>query len=52
MSTLTRILDNVSSWLENLERSRREAWLAQSTDIYHLEERIRELERNDTRGIW
>lgn len=38
--------------LERADRSRREAWLAQSTDVHDLEQRIRERERAAVRGTW
>jgi hypothetical protein len=36
----------VSNWLENAERGRRDAYLAESSDIFELERRIRSLEKN------
>ncbi|WP_081884846.1 DUF3563 family protein [Paraburkholderia kururiensis] len=38
------ILDKLSTWFETAERNRREAYLAQSTDIVQLEQRLRSLE--------
>ncbi|CAM2193734.1 DUF3563 family protein [Paraburkholderia sp. A1RI_3L] len=40
------ILDKLSTWFETAERNRREAYLAQSTDIVQLEQRLRSLESN------
>jgi hypothetical protein len=40
------ILDKLSTWFETAERTRREAYLAQSTDIVQLEQRLRSLESN------
>jgi hypothetical protein len=40
------ILEKLSNWFESAERSRREAYLAASTDIVQLEQRIRSLEKN------
>ncbi|WP_153074959.1 DUF3563 family protein [Paraburkholderia bonniea] len=39
-------LENLSNWFERAERNRREAYLASSTDIVQLEQRIRSLEAN------
>jgi hypothetical protein len=36
----------LSHWLENAERDRRDAYLAESSDIFELERRIRALEKN------
>jgi hypothetical protein len=38
------ILNSISNWFESLERSRREAYLASSTNLAHLEQRMRALE--------
>ena len=40
------ILEKLSTWFETAERSRREAYLASSSDIVQLEQRIRSLETN------
>ncbi len=40
------ILEKLSNWFETAERSRREAWLATSSDIVQLEQRIRSMEKN------
>jgi hypothetical protein len=40
------ILEALSNWFEVSERTRREAYLASSTDIVQLEQRIRSLESN------
>jgi hypothetical protein len=40
------VVEKLSHWFETAERSRREAYLAESTDIVQLEQRIRELEKN------
>ena len=48
---LTYLLMALSNWFENAERRRREAYLAQSTDIVELEQRIRALERNAFRPL-
>ncbi|WP_144142546.1 DUF3563 family protein [Paraburkholderia sp. BCC1884] len=40
------ILEKLSIWFETAERSRREAYLASSSDIVQLEQRIRSLETN------
>jgi hypothetical protein len=40
------ILEKLSSWFESAEHSRREAYLASSTDVVQLEQRIRSLETN------
>ncbi|PXW23335.1 DUF3563 family protein [Paraburkholderia caballeronis] len=38
------VLEKLSTWFETAEARRREAWLASSTDIVQLEQRIRSLE--------
>jgi hypothetical protein len=38
------IFASLNQWFENAERSRRDAYLAQSTNIAELEHRIRALE--------
>ncbi|TAM07186.1 MAG: DUF3563 domain-containing protein [Paraburkholderia sp.] len=38
------ILEALSNWFEVAERRRREEWLASSSDIVQLEQRIRSLE--------
>jgi Protein of unknown function (DUF3563) len=48
---LTYVLMALSNWFENAERRRREAYLAQSTDIVQLEKRIRALESNGFRQL-
>ncbi|CAB3770651.1 DUF3563 family protein [Paraburkholderia solisilvae] len=40
------VVEKLSNWFETAEQSRREAYLAESTDIVQLEQRIRELESN------
>jgi hypothetical protein len=40
------LLEKLSIWFETAERSRREAYLASSSDIVQLEQRIRSLETN------
>jgi hypothetical protein len=40
------LLEKLSTWFETAERSRREAYLASSSDIVQLEQRIRSLETN------
>ncbi|HVE06969.1 MAG TPA: DUF3563 family protein [Paraburkholderia sp.] len=40
------VVEMLSHWFETAERSRREAYLAESADIVQLEQRIRELEKN------
>jgi hypothetical protein len=40
------LLEKLSGWFETAERSRREAYLASSSDIVQLEQRIRSLETN------
>ena len=40
------IFESLSNWLENAERGRRDAYLAESSDIFELERRIRALEKN------
>ncbi|SAK70647.1 hypothetical protein AWB74_06344 [Caballeronia arvi] len=40
------IIEKLSIWFEVAEQRRREAYLAQSTDIVQLEQRIRSLETN------
>lgn len=52
MKALAKILDRVWAALENGERARRDDWLAQSTDIHELEQRIRQLERDGMRSRW
>jgi hypothetical protein len=52
MSIVMKFFDRLWASFENLERTRREAWLAQSTDVYELESRIRELERHASRGAF
>jgi hypothetical protein len=38
------ILETLSNWFESAERSRREAYLASSSDVVDLERRLRSLE--------
>ncbi|HEX7909075.1 DUF3563 family protein [Paraburkholderia ginsengiterrae] len=38
------VLEKLSTWFEAAERNRREAYLASSSDIVQLEQRIRSLE--------
>lgn len=40
------ILETLSNWFESAERSRREAYLASSSDVVDLERRLRSLETN------
>ncbi|CAG9239475.1 conserved hypothetical protein [Paraburkholderia tropica] len=40
------LLEKLSTWFETAERRRREAYLASSSDIVQLEQRIRSLESN------
>jgi hypothetical protein len=40
------VLEKLSIWFETAERRRREDYLAQSSDIVQLEQRIRSLESN------
>jgi hypothetical protein len=40
------LLETLSTWFETAERDRREAYLATSSDIVQLEQRIRTLETN------
>ncbi|MEM5385429.1 DUF3563 family protein [Paraburkholderia phymatum] len=40
------LVEKLSNWFETAERSRREAYLAASSDIVQLEQRIRSLETN------
>ncbi|SAL81470.1 hypothetical protein AWB68_06146 [Caballeronia choica] len=40
------LLEKLSIWFETAERRRREEYLAQSSDIVQLEQRIRSLETN------
>ncbi|AET89502.1 hypothetical protein BSFA1_17900 [Burkholderia sp. SFA1] len=40
------LIEKLSIWFEAAEQRRREAFLAQSTDIVQLEQRIRSLETN------
>ncbi|MFL9965385.1 DUF3563 family protein [Paraburkholderia sediminicola] len=40
------LLETLSTWFETAEPSRREAYLASSSDIVQLEQRIRSLEIN------
>lgn len=40
------LIEKLSNWFEAAERSRREAYLAASSDIVQLEQRIRALETN------
>jgi hypothetical protein len=40
------IIEKLSNWFESAERTRREAYLASSSDIVQLEQRIRALETN------
>lgn len=41
---LAYLLEKLSNWFEAAERSRREAYLAASSDVVQLEQRIRSLE--------
>jgi hypothetical protein len=38
------ILEKISNWFDSAERSRRDAYLASSTDVFDLERRLRSLE--------
>jgi hypothetical protein len=38
------VVEKLSHWFETAERTRREAYLAESSDIVQLEQRIRSLE--------
>lgn len=38
------LIEKISTWFEAAEQRRREAYLAQSTDIVQLEQRLRSLE--------
>jgi hypothetical protein len=40
------IIEKLSTWFEIAEQRRREEYLAQSSDIVQLEQRIRSLESN------
>jgi hypothetical protein len=40
------VIEKLSTWFETAERDRREAYLAESSDIVQLEQRIRSLETN------
>jgi hypothetical protein len=40
------VIEKLSLWFEAAEQRRREEYLAQSTDIVQLEQRIRSLESN------
>ena len=40
------IVEKLSNWFESAERSRREAYLASSSDVVDLERRLRSLETN------
>ncbi|MGN6315992.1 DUF3563 family protein [Trinickia sp.] len=40
------ILEKLSNWFESAERSRREDYLASSSDVVDLERRLRSLETN------
>jgi hypothetical protein len=40
------LFERLSNWFDAAERSRRDAYLASSTDIVQLEQRIRSLETN------
>jgi hypothetical protein len=40
------IIEKLSNWFESAERTRREAYLASSSDIVDLEKRLRALENN------
>ena len=40
------VIEKLSNWFETAERDRREAYLAESSDIVQLEQRIRSLETN------
>jgi hypothetical protein len=48
---LTYLMMALSNWFENAERRRREAYLAQSADIFELERRIRALENHGYRSF-
>ena len=40
------IIEKLSNWFESAERTRRESYLASSSDIVDLEKRLRALESN------
>jgi hypothetical protein len=40
------LLEKLSIWFDTAERRRREEYLAQSSDVVQLEQRIRSLETN------
>ena len=41
---LAHVLDKISNWFETAERRRRDEYLAMSTDVVDLEQRMRSLE--------
>lgn len=43
---LAYVIEKLSNWFESAERTRREAYLASSSDIVDLEKRLRALESN------
>ncbi|HEY3539739.1 MAG: DUF3563 family protein [Trinickia sp.] len=43
---LAYIIEKLSNWFESAERTRREAYLASSSDVVDLEKRLRALESN------
>jgi len=43
---VTYIIEKLSNWFEAAERTRREAYLASSSDVVDLEKRLRALENN------
>ena len=45
--TVKRWLAGIDRWLQRQSMSRRDAYLAQSQDIFDLEERIRRLDRGE-----
>ena len=40
------LIEKLSNWFESAERTRREAYLASSSDVVDLEKRLRALESN------
>lgn len=43
---LAYVIEKLSNWFESAERTRREVYLASSSDIVDLEKRLRALESN------
>jgi hypothetical protein len=49
MKRILHFLSHLADYDQRREQRRREAYLAEATDVYDLEQRMRELDRQSTR---